>query len=241
MQHANAALGTALTLAFLAIGGISGKAMAGDEMMKAQRTVTVSASGTATAKPDQARIASGVVAEAATAKEALADNSKAMAGLLQTLKANGIDAKDIQTSSFSVDPRYTNPQDGTAPRVDGYRVSNQVDVVVRDLARLGEVLDAVIGAGANQVSGLTFEASTAETLRDAARKDAVANARRRAELFAAAAGAKVGDVVTIVEGQSGGSPVLYRAAKAAMDSAVPIESGSMTLTADVTVTWKLEN
>ena len=123
--------------------------------------------------------------------------------------------------------------------IDGYRVSNQVSVLVRDLKALGGLLDKLVSLGANQVNGLSFEVSKAETLKDDARKEAVANARRRAELLAAAAGAEVGDVVTISEEASFGGPrpMGMRAAKADM---VPIEAGTETLEARVTVTWKLK-
>lgn len=229
-------------VAGLVLGGLialwAGSALAGDEPMK--RTITVSATGTTTAVPDEARISSGVVTEADTAKGALAANSAAMTSLIDGLKAAGIDANDIQTSSFGVEPRYTRPREGEPAQINGYRVVNQVSVLVRNLDRLGEILDRVVALGANQLGSLTFEVSEIETLRDAARKDAIANARRRAELYAAAAGVKVGDVVSIVEGASGGPPVPYRASRTAFDGAVPIERGTETLSADVTVTWELE-
>ncbi len=167
-----------------------------------ERTITVSATGTSTAVPDSARIETGVLAEAATAREALSANNAAMAKLIDGLKANGIEPKDIQTSNFNLNPRYTNPADGQPPVIDGYQAVNQVQVHVRDLDKIGDVLDKLVTLGANQMNGITFEVSAAETLRDAARKDAIANARRRAELYAAAAGAKVGKVMAINEGAS---------------------------------------
>ena len=112
----------------------------------------------------------------------------------------GIDAKDIQTASFRVEPRYTRPIEGQAPKIDGYSVTNEVQVLVRDLDKLGDILDRLVTAGANQTAGLNFEVSKAETLLDEARQQAVANALRRAKLYATAAGAEVGEVLTIVEG-----------------------------------------
>lgn len=203
------------------------------------RLITVSASGYAYAEPDRARLATGVTAEADTAEAALSANTELMQKVVAGLKDAGIDAKDIQTSTFHVEPRYTNPRDGTAPAVNGYRVSNQVAILVRDLKSLGGLLDKLVGLGANQVNGLTFEVSAAETLKDEARKEAIANARRRAELLAAAAGAEVGEVVNIAEetGYGGPRPMAMRAAKA---ESVPIEAGTETLEARVTVTWKLK-
>lgn len=204
------------------------------------RLITVSATGYAFAEPDRARISSGVTAEAATAREALSANSETMKAVVAGLKESGIDAKDIQTSTFNVEPRYTHPRDGTPPVVDGYRVSNQVEILVRDLPSLGGLLDKLVTLGANQVHSLSFEVSQADTLKDTARKDAVANARRRAELLAEAAGADVGEVMTIVEEVrfDGPRPMAMRASIA--KEAVPIESGTATLEANVTVTWRLK-
>lgn len=210
------------------------------EEKRMQRSITVSATGTAVAIPDIARIQTGVTSEVVTAREALTLNTQVMSKLIAGLKEAGIDAKDIQTSSFNVEPRYTYPKDNQPPVIDGYRVVNQVEVTVRDLDKLGETLDRLVTLGANQMHGLTFDVAAAETLRDAARKDAIANARRRAELFAGAAGAKVGEVLTIVE--DGGNAVgpFPRAARMEAASAVPIERGSETLEARVSVTWALE-
>lgn len=204
------------------------------------RLITVSATGYATAEPDRARVSSGVTTEATTAREALDANTKAMDAVIAGLKDSGVDAKDIQTSRFHVEPRYTHPRDGAPPSIDGYRVSNQVEILVRDLGSLGGLLDKLITLGANQMNGLSFEVSEAETLRDAARKQAIANARRRAELLADAAGAEVGDVMTINEEVrfDGPRPMAMRASMA--KEAAPIEAGSATLEASVTVTWRLK-
>ena len=128
-----------------------------------------------------------------------------MQKVIAALKEAGIDAKDIQTASFRVEPRYTRPIEGQAPKIDGYSVTNEVQVLVRDLDKLGDILDRLVTAGANQTAGLNFEVSKAETLLDEARQQAVANALRRAKLYAAAAGAEVGEVLTIVEGGGEGS------------------------------------
>jgi uncharacterized protein YggE len=210
------------------------------EEKRMERTVTVSATGEVSAEPDMARLSSGVVSEADTAREALNLNSSAMKKLIEGLKAAGVDAKDIQTSSFHVEPRYTNPRDGQAAVINGYRVVNQVEIHARDLARLGELLDSLVSLGANQMNGLTFEVSKAETLRDEARKSAIANARRRAELYAEAAGASVGEVLAISEDASQPGPRPMAMARKALAQSVPIEAGSETLEARVTVTWALK-
>jgi hypothetical protein len=203
------------------------------------RLITVSASGYVTAEPDQARLSTGVTSEADTAKAALAANSELMQKVIAGLKESGVDAKDIQTGNFSVEPRYTQGK-STTPTIDGYRVTNQVEILVRDLKSLGGLLDKLVTLGANQMHGLTFEVSKAETLKDDARKEAVANARRRAELLATAAGASVGEVVTIAEDVSYQGPRPMAMSARTKAEFVPVESGTETLEARVTVTWKLK-
>lgn len=211
------------------------------EEVRMPRTVTVSATGQAFAEPDLARVQTGVVSEAGTAREALSANNAAMTQLIAGLKENGIEAKDIQTSGFHLNPRYTHPGDGQPPLIDGYQATNNVEVTVRKLDTLGTVLDKLVTLGANQMNGIAFDVTAAETLRDAARKNAIANARRRAELFAEAAGAKVGKVVTINEGGvSEPRPYLASARMSAAPDHVPVERGQQALDANVTVTWELE-
>lgn len=225
-------------MAGLALLGFASGAQADDD--KSRRTVTVTASGSVTVEPDRARISSGVTAEGKTAREALTVNSAAMRKVIDELKGAGIDAKDIQTSQFRVEPRYTRPIEGQAPAIDGYTVSNEVQVLVRDLDKVGDIFDRLVTAGANRSAGLNFEVSKAETLLDDARKEAVANARRRAELFAAAAGASVGEVLTITEGGGEGPRPMFMSARAMKADAAPIERGTETLEASVTITWALK-
>ncbi len=215
-------------------------AVAAAEEKRMERTVTVSASGEVSAEPDMARLSSGVVSEGTTAREALNQNSATMKKLIAGLKTAGVDPKDIQTSSFHVEPRYTNPRDGQVAVINGYRVVNQVEVRARDLSKLGELLDSLVSLGANQMGSLNFEVSQAEKLKDEARKSAIANARRRAELYAAAAGASIGEVIAISEETSHPEPRPYAMGRKAMAESVPIEAGSQMLEARVTVTWALK-
>lgn len=205
------------------------------------RTVTVSATGSVSAAPDEATIQTGVTSEAKTAREALSKNTDAMKTVISELKSQGVDAKDIQTTQFNIEPVYVYPKEGQPPSVTGYRVNNMVGVRVRDLDKLGGVLDQLVTAGANQMNGISFDVSKAETLKDEARKIAMANAKRRAELLATAAGAEVGDVMQISEETSfqGPRPVVF-AKRAAMAESVPVERGEQELEARVTVTWKLK-
>lgn len=205
-----------------------------------ERTVTVAATGAVSVEPDIAHISTGVVSEAATAREALQRNSADMRKVIDGLKGAGIDPKDIQTSGFHVEPRYEQTKNGRAPQISGYRVVNQVRITVRDLARLGELLDQVVQLGANQAGGISFEVSQAETLKDEARRQAVANAYRRAQLFATAAGARVGEVLTISEDAIDSGPRPMARVRTMAAEAVPIERGTQSLEVRVQITWALQ-
>jgi uncharacterized protein YggE len=202
-----------------------------------ERTISVSASGTVAAEPDVAYIQTGVATEADTAKEAIARNNAAMARVIDGLKSAGIAAKDIQTTTLNVEPRYTQAKDGRPATIAGYRVVNQVRLTVRDVKRLGEILDQAISLGANQVHGVHFDLANAETLKDEARKQAMGNAKRRAELYAVAAGVQLGPVVSISESVGDVRPMAM--ARTAMASAVPIEAGTRTLAVEVHVTYAI--
>lgn len=239
MKRSIRALAAAALLA-CAAGSALAQATTETDDTDMKRSITVSATGTVSATPDMARVQTGVVTEADTAGQALAGNSQSMARLIAGLKENAIDPKDIQTAAFRVEPRYTNPRDGQAAEINGYRVVNEVNVVVRDVAKLGGILDALVKLGANQMNGLSFEVSKAETLKDDARKEAIANALRRAKLLATAAGTEVGDVISISEDVVHGGPRPFTMARAAKADMVPVEGGSETLEARVTVTWELK-
>lgn len=192
-------------------------------------------------KPDTATVQVGVVTQGASAAKALKDNNAAMQGLFKTLAARKIAEKDIQTSNFGVTPRYhRDPESGEPPEVIGYRVTNQVRVKVRDLAALGEVLDEVVAAGANRVQGVSFSVAAPDELLDDARRKAVADARRKADLYAKAAGVKVGRVLLVQEQ----SPQLPRPKVfgLARDSAasVPVAPGELEFGARITVTYAIE-
>ena len=228
----------ALALTALVVSAPTG-AHAQDPARVLERTVSVSATGSAVATPDRAAISPGVMTEAATAREAMTLNTVAMRKLIDGLKALGIEAKDIQTTAVNINPRYADGRGGKAPTITGYQATNQVRIIVRDLKKIGEVLDQAITLGANQMGGIAFEVSNAETLKDEARKVAMANARRRAELYAAAAGVAVGGVLAISETTQGPQPRIFAGARAAMAEAVPGEAGSVDLTVQVHVTWTL--
>lgn len=228
-----------LAAAALVLGALAAPLSAQEKNM--DRTITVSATGSVLAEPDEATISTGVSSEAKTARDALSKNTDAMKNVIAELKTQGVEAKNIQTTQFNVEPVYVYPKEGQPPVVTGYRVNNMVSVRVRDLDKLGGVLDQLVTVGANQMNGISFNVSKAETLKDDARKDAMANALRRAKLLATAGGAEVGEVVQISEDVTfqGPQPVVF-AKRAAMAESAAVERGSQQLETRVTVTWKLK-
>jgi hypothetical protein len=191
-----------------------------------------------------ATISTGVVSEAATAKDALAKNNAAMAAVIATLKNASVAEDDIQTSNFSVQPKYPpyQPNQTAAPRIVGYTVSNQVTAAVKDLKKLGAVLDGLVQAGSNQINGISFDVAEPKPMLDEARKKAVADARAKAELYASAAGVSLGRVVQIAESASVMPPQpMYRMAMApAAAESVPIAAGQQTVAANVSVTFEIQ-
>lgn len=204
---------------------------------KLERTVSVSATGNVTVEPDVAQISAGVVTEADSAKDALGRNSVAMTRLIDGLKTAGVAAKDIQTTALSVEPRYSQPKEGRAATINGYRVLNQVRLTVRDVKRLGDVLDQAIVLGANQINQIAFDITNAETLKDEARKQAMENARRHGELYAKAAGGQLGPVLRISENVGNIEPM--PGGRVMMKASTPVEAGTRRLEVEVNVTYAL--
>lgn len=205
------------------------------------QTLSLAGEGSASAAPDQATVTSGVTSEGQTASEAVAANSKAMAALIDAFKKAGIQPADLQTSGFSVQPRYAQPKEGSgeAPKIDGYEVRNQVTVRVRDLTKLGAVLDTAVASGSNQIDGVNFGLADPAPVLDKAREAAVADARRKAELIAKAAGVKLGRILAIAEpGSEPPRPMMAAYAREKLD-AVPVEAGESEFTARVNVTWEI--
>lgn len=200
--------------------------------------LTVSADAEVRAAPDLATISTGVRTEAATAQAALADNAKRMQAVFAALKKAGIADKDVQTSNLSISPQYAYAE-REPPKLTGYQASNQVSVIVRDLGRLGAAVDAVVAAGSNQVDGVAFGLTDPDKARDQARKDAVAKARARAELYAQAAGLKVARIVSISEGAAEPPPVPMPMAKLAMSDATPTAPGELAIGVTVNVAFEL--
>ncbi|MEQ8599317.1 MAG: SIMPL domain-containing protein [Devosia sp.] len=213
-------------------------------------TIAIEGRGEVRAAPDMATINSGVTTQGATAREALDANTAAMSELIAALKQSGIEARDIQTSGFSVNPNYvySDARDDLGytmpPKINGYQVSNSVTVVVRDLEELGSILDQSVTVGANTVNGVSFSVADPSELLDEARKLAFANARDKAELYAGVADATLGDLEQISERQDFNAPQpypMYARAEMAGSAPVPVEAGEMSFAITVNVTWDLNN
>ncbi len=208
------------------------------------RIVSVSGLGEVKSPPDMATISTGVVSEAVSAKDALAKNNAAMAAVIAALKNAGISEDDIQTSGFSVSPKYPPYQPNqTTNRIVGYTVSNNVTAQVKNLKTLGPILDTLVQSGSNQISGITFGIDDPKKVLNEARKKAVADARAKAELYAEAAGVSLGHVVQISESTAITPPVpMMRMAveAAAADASVPIAAGQQTVSATVSITYEIQ-
>jgi uncharacterized protein YggE len=201
--------------------------------------ISVIGEATVSVAPDQAQIDGGVTSEAKTAREATDANNAAMGKVLLALKGAGIEEKDFQTSRLSLQPQSAPNRSGPSAIV-GYRASNRVTVRLRDVGKLATVIDAMVGAGANDIGGINFTVSAASKLLDDAREQAVADARRKAEIYAKATGVTLGAPLSISEGGSP-VPVPYRRMTAGMAaSATPVAQGEEALQVTVGVSWAIK-
>jgi uncharacterized protein YggE len=203
---------------------------------RVEKLITVTGEGTAAAVPDSAVIRLGVSSQGKTARAASDANAKEMTVVLAAIKETGVADRDIQTTSLSLQPQYE-PNKTGAPRPISFQANNQVTVKIRDIANLPSVLDRAISSGANEMSGIEFVVSEHGKLLNKARTEAIADARRKAELYAAAAGMKVGRVMTILEEGATPQPRPYQTLRAG--AATPIAPGEQMLRAVVTVSFEL--
>ena len=201
--------------------------------------ISVNGEGQMAVTPDMATVSLGVTANGDTAKSALDANNAALTAVIEKLKAAGIADKDIQTSGLSLGPVYDYSASGNPQKVLGYTASNMITVNVRAINQVGAVLDASVTDGANTLNGITFGLQDPVPSTDEARKAAVADARRKAELYAAAAGVKLGRILTISESSGGFMPMPMGSAAFDKAAGVPVAVGEMNVTASVSVTFEM--
>lgn len=201
----------------------------------ADRLITVTGEATVSVAPDNANIRLGVTSQGKNAREASEANARQMTNVLAAIKEAGVADRDVQTSRLSLQPQYEQGKAGPA-RLLGFQVTNQITIRIREIDKFPGILDRAIAAGANEMSGIEFVVSEQSKLLDQARDDAVADARRKAGLYAKAAGVKLGPVTSITEeGSSPPRPVV----QAMRASAVPVAPGEQLLRAAVSVTFEL--
>ena len=200
--------------------------------------ISVSGEATVSVPPDLAEIDGGFTSEAKTAREASDANNAAMGKVLLALKAASIDPKDIQTSRLSLQPQTQNAPN-RPPSIVGYRASNHVTIRLRDVTKVASVIDMLVGAGANDIGGINFMVSAASKLLDEAREQAFADARRKAEIYAKAAGVTLGAPLSISEGNAS-VPVFRSKMALAPMAAAPVALGEETLSVTVNVSWAIK-
>lgn len=242
-RHIAAIAGLAAGLA-AGLGSAAGaQPMAPGPMGQRPTILQLSASAEVRAAPDVADIGAGVVTTAPEASAAMAANSTAMEKVIAALKKSGIAERDIRTSGLSLEPQFRYEQN-REPQLTGFRASNRVQVTIRDAKATGKVIDGLVGAGANQIDGPTFRVLAPDPLLDKARQQAVAIARQRAELYAAAAGLKVKRITLISEGSAIEPPMpmprMAMAMEAKVAAAPPVQMGESTLTVTISMSFELE-
>lgn len=225
-----------LYLAAVAIAAITAPATA----QTAPPSISVSGIGTVSVPPDVAVIDGGVTTDGKTAREASDANNVAMGKVLLALKSAGIEDRDVQTSRLSLQPQYGDAtRRSGANTVTGYRAANRVTLRLRDVSKVASTVDTLVTSGANEIGNISFMVSEASKMLDDARTEAIADARRKAEIYAKAAGVTLGAPLAISEDGSGApAPMVFR--KMAVPVApAPVAQGEETLRVSVNVTWEI--
>ncbi|WP_417515379.1 SIMPL domain-containing protein [Minwuia sp.] len=202
----------------------------------------IAVQGTASATPDLAHLSAGVVAEAKTASEAMADQRDRMNRVLAAIRDAGVEDRDIQTSGINLSPIYTrNENRSSAPRIDGYRVTNRVNVTIRDLTKVGAGLDALVAAGANDIGQVSFGFSKQTELVEKARAAAIAELKKRHDFYVEVGGLELGGLVSLSEG--GGhrppQPMMYADRAESMKSSTPVAPGESEVSVSLNAVYQI--
>jgi uncharacterized protein len=235
-----AVLRIGLLVALALIGLSSGPARAQQQAAPEGRILVIGEGSIRTA-PDYAEINGGVTKRGKSVKEASDANSKLMAAVTGALQDAGIVAKDIQTSHFSIQPLYTPADPHNEAKLSGYNVSNQINVTIHDIGKAGDILDRLITAGVTNVGNIQFLHTDPSKLLDQAREAAVADAKRKAEIYAKASGIKLGKVILIIEEPALAPSMPMMRMTAAAPAQVPISVGEDSLHVRITVGFEIAN
>jgi uncharacterized protein YggE len=223
-----------LLVAFL---GVAGALPAAAQAEKPLNLITVTGEGEVSLAPDLALLGAGVTTTGKTAREASEANARMMTAVMTALKAAGIAEPDVQTARLSLYPLRDSKSN--EPRITGFQASNQVTVKLRDVTRVSDVIDRLVAAGANDITGIQFVVSSPSKPLDAAREAAMADARRKAEVYAKAANLILGAPVSITEeGTAVPGPMVMRTAKA--EASTPVSPGEQTQRISVSVSYELK-
>jgi uncharacterized protein YggE len=234
-------LATALTLSAIAMTASAQSPVAAAHAASDGTLLSVSAQAEARRVPDVATISAGVVTQAVDANAAMRANATQMDKVMAAIRAAGIAERDIQTSGVNLNPQYKYV-DNQAPEITGYQASNTVNLKVRDIARLGKVLDALVASGANQVNGPSFEIDQPEAAYDEARRGALEKAQARAAMYAKTLGLRVRRIVSISEGGGFQPPMpmpMMAMARGKAEADTAVSPGETTLGANLDVVFEL--
>jgi uncharacterized protein YggE len=236
-----AAIGLLLATACAAPAALAQTAPAAADALSRVSTLNLSAYGETHVAPDMATINLGVNTDAPTAAAALQANATQMTKVIAALRKAGVADRDIQTSGLNLNAQYDYVQN-EPPKLRGYQAANQVTVTVRDLSKLGQAVDATVGAGANQVNGISFGLSDPSAAEDAARRQAVKALAAKANLYATATGYRLGRLVTLSEGGGYSPPPpvpMYAAARMAKADSTPVSGGELSVRIDISGLYEL--
>ncbi|WP_024869292.1 SIMPL domain-containing protein [Pseudoxanthomonas suwonensis] len=201
--------------------------------------LSVSAQAEASRAPDIATVSAGVVTQAADGNTAMRQNAEQMNRVLAAVRAAGVADRDVQTSGINLHPQYRY-EENQPPRITGYQASNTVNVKLRDVAKMGKVLDALVASGANQINGPSFGIDNAEPLYDQARVEALRRARDRADTYAKALDLRVRRIVSISEGGAAMPvPMPRMAAMKAEAYDTPVAAGESSVSVNLDVVFEL--
>lgn len=220
---------------------VSPSTLIATEQASAQHTINVNGTATIKVTPDIATISFGVQTQDVSSKKAQTDNATLMAAVTKALKAAGITDKDMQTSGYYINPQYSYGEKADQNKVTGYQVSNSVNVTVKDISKVGAIIDTAANAGANIAGGITFSLSNNDEAYNKALEQALTSAKGKATVLAKALDVKLGNPVSVTEGSAPQQQYpMYSSKSATYDMAAPqtpVSVGTVEVIAQVSVSY----